>query len=273
MDGGILNAEQRTNFARDGFVNGGRILDDATVESLRTELDRVLTEHERTDIPQPVRVVNLAGNPETPVWQVVNIWMASPPYRDVMMRPDIGAAAAALLDADEIRIWHDQIQFKPQQTGGVNMWHQDWPYWGVLSEPDQVTAWVALDDVGDDNGCMSMVPGSHRWGKQIDFLHGLEDYDGMPATWEGHDLQVARCPVKKGEVHFHHGLTWHGSHANTSGRPRRAIAFHYMSNRTRYRASGEHPCGDLLGPEIADGDIMAGEFFPLIYRQSVPATA
>jgi ectoine hydroxylase-related dioxygenase (phytanoyl-CoA dioxygenase family) len=136
---------------------------------------------------------------------------------------NIARAVAQLSGGKEIRLWHDQIQYKPKGKGGVNMWHQDWPYWKILSAPHQITAWVALDEVDAENGCMSMVPGSHLWGDQIDFLHRLPSFDAMPHKFDGHDIEVKLCPVRKGQVHFHHAMTWHGSHANTSQRPRRAL--------------------------------------------------
>ena len=109
---------------------------------------------------------------------------------------------------------------------------------------------------------MSMVPGSHRWGNHIDFLNSLDDYHMMPSSYEGHTVEVVRCPVKKGEVHFHHALTWHGSHTNTSGRPRRAIALHYMTDETRFVASGQHVMRPFV--EVGDGELMQGEHFPLV---------
>ena len=41
-------------------------------------------------------------------------------------------------------------------------------------------------------------------------------------------------PVKRGEVHFHHSLTWHGSPENDSARRRRAVAIHYMTSEARF---------------------------------------
>ena len=129
----------------------------------------------------------------------------------------------------------------------------------------EVSAWVALDDVDESNGCMSMVPGSHQWGNHIDFLNSLPDYESMPGEFQGHAVEVVRCPVKKGEVHFHHAMTWHGSHSNTSNRPRRAIALHYMTGDTRYVASGEHVMKQYV--TLADGDKMQGDAFPLVYSK------
>ena len=145
------------------------------------------------------------------------------------------------------------------------MWHQDWPYWGILDAPHQVTAWVALDDVDAGNGCMSMVPGSHGWGKQIEFLHALTGFDAMPTQFQEHAVDVRLCPVRKGHVHYHHALTWHGSHANTSARPRRAIALHYMTEQTRYLATGNHLMKPLV--TVAAGAKLAGDHFPLVWSQ------
>ncbi len=262
----MLRADQIEFFHTNGFVNGGLVLTEEEVETLRAETMRVIEQRDQTEIPQPVLVRNLARNDAAPVWQIVNIWMASEPFRRLIFHPQITAGLAQLTQADTLRIWHDQIQYKPPEIGGVNMWHQDAPLWPIIAPMTEVTAWVALDDADESNGCMSMVPGSHRWGNNIEFLNGLKSFEEMPAQFGDHAVQVARCPVKRGEVHFHHALTWHASHANTSGRPRRAIALHYMTGETRFVASGNHPMKPYV--EVTDGDILRGEAFPQVY----PAT-
>ncbi len=259
----MLSETQIAEFKRNGYVNGGKVLSDDEVETLRSEIMRTIAERERTDIPQPVSVRNLSRDENSPVWQIVDIWMSSPPFRTLISHPLITRGLAQLTDATELRIWHDQIQYKPAQIGGVNMWHQDAPYWPIIAPMTEVTGWVALDDADEANGCMSMVPGSHLWGNKIDFLHTLKNYDDMPSEFEGRKIEVIRCPVKKGEVHYHHALTWHGSHANRSGRPRRAIALHYMTQDTRYVASGNHVMKAYV--EVADGELMKGKFFPKVY--------
>ena len=62
-----------------------------------------------------------------PIWQIVNIWQASEPFRQLIHHPKITKGLAQLTGAKELRIWHDQIQYKPAAIGGVNMWHQDAP--------------------------------------------------------------------------------------------------------------------------------------------------
>lgn len=262
----VLTQSQVEAFKRDGFLLGPKMLEDAEVETLRSETLRVIADREKAG-PQPDVVRNLAGDAGEgrEVWQIVNIWRASRPFRRLVNHPGIVAAIVQLSGAQELRLWHDQIQYKPAEVGGVNKWHQDWPYWSVLDAPAQVTAWVALDDADEENGCMSMVCGSHGWGNNVDFLHTLADLRAMPDEWSGRRLQVKTCPVRAGHVHFHHGLTWHGSSDNPSGRPRRAIALHYMTEQTRFKATGSHLLRSHI--EVADGEVLKGKAFPLVYAQ------
>lgn len=258
----MLTDAQATAFERDGFVLGERVLSDAETAELQAETLRVIDRRDAGGI-QPDVVRNLSRDESAPVWQIVNIWQASEPFRRLVSNPLIAGAIARLARARQVRLWHDQIQYKPAEKGGVNMWHQDHPYWGVIAPATQVTAWIALDDAGEDNGCMSMVPGSHKLGNKIDFLHTIKSFDAMPAECGGVPLTVKTCPVPRGHVHFHHALTFHGSSANTSGRPRRAIALHFMTEETRYVAAGDH----LLKPfiTVADGEPLAGAKFPLVW--------
>ena len=177
----MLSQTQVQQFQRDGYLRGGTVLNEDQVGVLQEEIERVIRDRDRTDVPQPVLCHNMTGDPEQPVWQIVNIWEASEPYRELIANPIIVEEMAQLTGASALRIWHDQIQYKPASKGGVNMWHQDAPLWPILAPMTEVSAWVALDDVDAENGCMSMVPGSHLWGNHIDFLHTLQEFDAMPA--------------------------------------------------------------------------------------------
>lgn len=261
----MLTAAQVEQFHRDGFVKGGRILDPARVDVLRSELERVISNQDGPG-PQPARISDI-GREGLPIYQIVNIWQASEPFRELIAHPTICEEIAQLTGSGVLRVWHDQIQFKPAERGGVNMWHQDAPLWPVLAPMTEVSAWVALDDVDESNGCMSMVPGSHRWGNHIELMRSLPDWEALPSECDGHPVIRHLCPVASGEVHFHHALTWHGSHANRSGRPRRALAIHFLTEETRFVASGQHPIKHLI--EVGDGEVIQGRYFPQVWP--VPA--
>lgn len=128
-----------------------------------------------------------------------------------------------------------------------------------------ITGWIALDDADLDNGCMSMVPGSHHWGDQIAMIHQIEDFHQLPAGPNGETLEAVPRPVTAGHVHFHHPLTWHGSPANHSGRPRRALAVHFATDEVRVDLSKSH----LMKPWItsADGEPLEGDKFPVLWEK------
>lgn len=123
----MLTDQQVATFQEQGFLRGRRMLSDAQVDELRAEIERVIADREQP-VKQPVLLHNFAREPGKTVWQIVNISEASAPFAALVRHPQIAEEVAQLTGAKEIRLWHDQIQFKPAETGGVNMWHQDWPY-------------------------------------------------------------------------------------------------------------------------------------------------
>ena len=260
-----VSAEQIADYQRDGYLLLGQLLDQAGVQRLRDEMERVMADQGRSDRPQPVMLRRWGGadDPQT-IWQIVNIWQASPAFAELAQMPALAAAVAKLHGARELRLWHDQIQYKPAKNGGTNNWHQDSPYWPVLAPQDAITAWIALDDAGEDNGCMSMVPGSHRWGDQIELLHTIKDFKVLPEACGGERVESRLRPVPAGWVHIHHSLTWHGSHSNYSGRPRRAIALHFFGEDVRFRAAGNHVMKPFI--QSADGEPVRGEPFLLVHK-------
>jgi ectoine hydroxylase-related dioxygenase (phytanoyl-CoA dioxygenase family) len=260
----VLTTEQIEQYKRCGFVNGGPVVDAATVAALQDEVLRVIDDRDDSSVPQPVLLRNLSGDDEHPIWQIVNISSASPAFRALITNPAIVAMAARLTGARQLRLWHDQIQYKPKALGGRLGWHQDSPLWATLQpKHEQITAWVALDDAEADNGCMYMVPGSHAWGDQQAQLNTLPEGGQLPERFDGHPVYLVMCPVKSGHVHFHHSLTWHGSGPNHSSRPRRAIGIHFMTEKTTYQAAGDH----LMKPfiTVADGAPLSGDVFPLVW--------
>ncbi|MCB0013566.1 MAG: hypothetical protein KDE34_16750, partial [Anaerolineales bacterium] len=106
----MLSEQQIRQFQQNGYVNGGPVLTADEVEILRAEVMRVIAERDRPDVTQPILCRNLTGDDDAPVWQIVNIWQASPPFREVMAHPAITKGISQLTGARELRIWHDQIQ-------------------------------------------------------------------------------------------------------------------------------------------------------------------
>ncbi|RKP53022.1 phytanoyl-CoA dioxygenase family protein [Cohnella endophytica] len=271
----MLNESQLAEFAKNGFLKGSVVLNDAEVEALRAELDDVM---QGKSVKKPVLNHNLLGEDtlydgmkmtaNEKVVQIVNIWMASDAFFRHAANKTICEEVAQLCNTDTLRVWHDQIQYKPPITGGPTAWHQDHPLWPIIQPADLVSAWVALDDAVIENGCMWMVPGSHKWGNHQKHLTSDKDFKPVhrhpELLPEGADTTAVPFEIKKGQVGYHHSLTWHGSPNNRSELKRRAIAVHYMPAHTRYEPTSNHVM--LSYVDVNKGDILKGEHFPVVFE-------
>jgi len=180
----MLSKQQIEQFHRNGFLNGGPALDEATVAELSDALNAVIKKGPdgfSKDEPHPVLYRDLSGTASAkPVWQIVNIWEASEPFRRLIHHPFIVKAISQLTGFGDLQVWHDQVQYKPADYGGATTWHQDAPLWPSIEPMTPVSAWIPFDDAEIDNGCMWMVPGSHRWGNQMEKIAALRVLATLP---------------------------------------------------------------------------------------------
>ncbi len=282
-----LTQDQIDQFQRDGFLNAGPILSEEEVSALSDELDRVLEIGPNgfaDGDPQPVlfRDLNKGGDEAyktagpNPVWQIVNIWEASPSFKELLHHAFIVKAINQLTGFPDLQVWHDQVQHKPAEAGGATGWHQDAPLWPSIDPDTPVSAWIPFDDADIENGCMWMVPGSHLWGNKIEHLNTqlhltqLPEFQNVAPSDPSQKIEARACPVKRGEVHFHHSLTWHGSPENHSTRTRRALAIHYMNSEAVYTGQA-HPMSEFIS--LGEGELMrnAGPHFPTVCVNGEPA--
>lgn len=197
--------------------------------------------------------------------------------RQVATDPTIGAIAAKLMHADAIRLFHDQLLYKPGRGNGKETanvgWHQDYSYWQCCKEPSLITAWVAFTDVDLSNGCMQMVPRSHKWGllNVSDFFEqNMEKQQETMDIPENESFTTVPMVMKAGQVSFHHALTIHGSGPNITEGARRSMAVHLMTGETRYtynpRGDGHFNAQMMAGK---DGELFAGEAWPVLYEAKI----
>jgi len=283
----VLSPEQIERFHRDGYLKFGRVIDDRQVEGLRAELDRVLAEEavREDDAGLPPEFAyghdRKKGAEEgvyqgRAIHQFINMWKISPEYRQVIHNPRITGVVRQLMGVDGVRIWHDQVISKPPGDNKHFSCHHDFYFW-PLDRPTMITCWLALDDATVDNGCMHVIPGSHRdpryqpVGCDLSPDIHLSPVPGGPGepgslydeirTW----MPDRAVPVelKAGECMFHHCLNYHMTPQNITDRQRRAFVIIYMPDGTRYNhvQSPHHPCTEYL--HLKDGTPLTGDLFPL----------
>ena len=66
-------------------------------------------------------------------------------------------------------LFQDMALLKPPRIGREKPWHQDHAYFDLPLDTPVVGVWIALDRATTDNGCMTIIPGSHRRGPVVHF--------------------------------------------------------------------------------------------------------
>lgn len=161
------------------------------------------------------------------------------PWLATLIRdPRLIAPVADLLGPD-LLCWSSNAFIKDPGDGHFVSWHQDATYWG-LSAHDVVTAWVALTPSNPENGCMRVLPGSHRWPVQPH----RDTHDPANLLTRGQEIAVevdesnaVDLVLAPGEMSLHHVLIAHASGPNCSAGRRIGMAIRYIPTSIR-QASG-----------------------------------
>jgi ectoine hydroxylase-related dioxygenase (phytanoyl-CoA dioxygenase family) len=184
---------------------------------------------------------------------------AHPDLRALACDPRLVAILVGLLGPD-VCLQHSKLAAKPLQAGtGAFSWHQDFAFYPHTCA-DLLSVMVMLDDACEDNGCMWMVPGSHRlgllphYGADGRFTGGCS----QPRLWEVPGATVAVTP-RAGGISVHHALTLHGSPANRSGRPRRGLVFSYRAAEAQQLADRVFPDTGFVVSGARSGLVRCGE--------------
>ena len=264
----VLSEDQIAFFEKHGFISGIRILSDEQVDMLNNELVRLQspTAEERELFYHYES--NESTDPAKVLFHAIGAWRVTPGFHDLVWSPAYRMAAYQLL-GQPFRLFHDQLFCKPARHGGVVAWHQDFSYWTFTRPMHHLTCWIGLDDATKDNGCLYFVPGSHRWGLlPITGLTG--DMEAVREVLSGEQVEIFDSKIAnempRGYASFHHPLTMHGSYANYSERPRRAVVLNAMDHRTLGNTAGYHRLDALGGfPSMIQDQPLDSRFFPLLF--------
>ena len=257
-----------------GYWIGPKLFSDDELAILREHHAKVVTGEYDTARPPHSRSI-APGDPIDRIVKIDNSYWSDSEIAKLVLNPTIGAIATKLAQSNGTRLWHDQLLHKPTQQDtaeGAVGWHQDWHYWQCAQPANMLTAWVALVDVDENNGCMEVVPGSHKWGLLPDSDFFEQDLDTLKQKIEGvsgKPFETVPCVLPAGAMSFHHCLTVHGSRPNLSDAPRLSIVIHMMPEGTRYKSgtpADPHANVRLLSGQ--DGDYFAGPYFPVMYREN-----
>lgn len=144
----------------------------------------------------------------------------------------------------DIVLWSSHFICKDPYVGRATPWHEDSAFWeGRLTGYDGiVTVWLALDRSNRENGCMMVIPGTHRNGfskyEEVDTIHNTFNLQIADAIDEA---KTVYFELEPGECSLHDSRIVHGAKPNLSPYRRCGYTMRYL------------PAANLVIPETNPG--------------------
>lgn len=222
-----LSEGEVDRFRREGYLTFETVFNADEVRVFGEAYDACLDQLKEARQFKSIRKGKLEDGTDTEVYQIRCAHLFHPVF-DELIRDDRILDRVETIIGGNLRLILCQGLYKPPHTGGEIAWHQDDFYFRVDKPNAVVSCWMAFDDVTRENGCMWVIPRVQ---------HQLWDHEGVESS--GYAMsnpdEEAAVPVeiKAGQMMFHHGATPHRTLPNTTDRPRRALAIHYMDATAR----------------------------------------
>lgn len=217
---GSLSADQLERYRAEGYLSPVPALSPLESEAARANLD---------DLMENTASLADPGTRHKP--HLHSKWVS-----DLVRHPRVLDAVESILGPN-LLIWRSVFFVKLARDPHYIAWHQDSAYWGLSTE-DEVTAWIALTESTVANGCLQVVPGSH---KRPTVPHGLQFAEnnllvrGQKALVDVAEGDARRLELRPGEMSLHHVRMLHGSDGNASDGPRIGLAVRYIATHVRQR--------------------------------------
>ena len=201
-----LCSEQVTNYQQDGYLLFKQpVLDPGKFEALKVYFENILSDLPSTERPEAMDVPHFV-HPELLKWGL----------------------DAAILDLVEpilgpdIALFSTHFICKPKGNGKRVPWHEDSAYWkGKITPMNVCTVWLAIDPSTRENGCMMVIPRTHREGQA-----GYSEYSPVDTTRsvfpteiierQRDDSRRVYIELQPNECSLHDARIQHGSEPNTS---------------------------------------------------------
>lgn len=205
----------RARFERDGFVIIRDVVDADLVREAGGHVEWLHRQH-----------------PDVTPEQLGHEFMTDDPFWLRLVSDDRLVDIASIFVGDDIALFASHYVNKPPFTGMPVLWHQDAAYW-PLEPMEVVTLWLAVDESTPENGCVRVVPGSHK--EQVHDLRrkGNDNVLGSESDVDVDESTAVDIVLQPGDVEVHHPNIMHASNANTSPNRRCGLTIRYIPTSTR----------------------------------------
>ncbi len=230
-----LSAQQLDKYHRDGIVFPVPVFSADEVNLFRGGLESI---------------VNQCGEESTKRIDSLHLFFK---WAQRLVTHDALLSAVEDILGRDILVYGTLVFFKPPHDSSYSSWHQDSVYSGLHLSPS-TSAWIALTPSHQANGCMRVIPGSHKLGS-VDHLHvsdpNLLNRRGERVSVSVDESQAVDVILQPGEMSLHQSTIIHGSNPNQSDEPRIGFIVRFVTNQFTnrdwplLRVRGEADCSRL----------------------------
>ncbi len=215
-----------TRFERDGYLAVDNVLTDEEVQVLRSSADRLQAYAAGLTASTDRFVLKAFGDDGGGrlLQQVAEPHELGTEWMSLARDQRILDVVAALLGPN-IMLYYSMFMMKPPRQGFAAPWHQDFAFF-VHNRAGLLACQVYIDDSTLENGCVNVVPGSHKLGL-INHFKGDTFANHVQGDVSEYDARTVPVPMRAGGMVIWHALTLHSSAPNRSEKPRRGIVFEY----------------------------------------------
>ncbi|XP_024436302.1 phytanoyl-CoA dioxygenase, peroxisomal [Desmodus rotundus] len=242
LDNNVLSLEQRKFYEENGFLVIKNLVSDADIERFRNEFERICKQEVKPfglQIMKDVTIVKSGCAVSEKVVTKIQEFQEDEELFRYCTLPEI-LKYVECFTGPNIMAMHTMLINKPPDSGektSRHPLHQDLHYFPFRPSNKIVCAWTAMEHIDRNNGCLVVLPGTHKstlkphdypqWeGKVNSMYHGIQDYDKNNARMH--------LVMEKGDTVFFHPLLIHGSGQNKTQGFRKAISCHFASGDGHY---------------------------------------
>ena len=230
-----LDSGQVQSFVDDGYLVVPDLMEEAELDELKRDLLDVARGRYECDNIEPADPSMSDGEVLESILCIHQPHFVSPVIENYVRHPGI-CGILGQITAAHLPFWDGSVKcmqsmyfVKPPNFQG-QAWHQDEIYIPTRDR-SLIGAWIAVDDSTVENGCLYVIPGSHRPG----YLYpqrpheNPDEFDSAPESYGFDESAEVPVEVQAGTVVFFNGYLLHRSYKNRGGAYRRVLVNHYCN--------------------------------------------
>jgi phytanoyl-CoA hydroxylase len=247
-----ITPEQWAQYERDGYLVLGKLLSDADLKALQDRIDDIMLGKAPSNYQRMLMQLDSDSGKYEDAGEMsrghkgarldyrkIQELEFDPLFLEFMQRPIFKEICDHEYGKDTpISAFRAMFMNKPANKGTFLPWHQD--RWTSLDRDPLVTIWTALDPATIQNGCVQLIPGSHKTLINPNHNSGFLAPEHVEEHVNKNKDKIIYLELEPGEVALLHNWTVHGSDVNRSSISRRAFSVCYMDANTKDKRGREN---------------------------------